>query len=93
VIALKGALDMRFDDMPPLPRRLASRTLASAFTWLRAVVVLGTIAIATIGSSARIGGEMNAALQAPGARAMVILLLATPLALAFRHRSLVKSEN
>lgn len=56
------------------------------FRWLRAVVVLAVLAVATLGSSARIGGEVNAALQIQGARTISIVLLATPFVVALRTR-------
>jgi hypothetical protein len=65
---------------------VAAPLFMSTFRWLRAVVVLAVLAVATLGSSARIGGEVNAALQMQGAHTISIVLLATPFVVALRTR-------
>lgn len=88
----KGASTMHYPPWPAIARRPAFRCLTHIFVWLRAMVVLAVVAIATVGSSARVSGEMNAALQTPGAHTIAILLLAAPLALAFRRSSLARKQ-
>jgi hypothetical protein len=56
------------------------------YRWLRAVVVLAVLAVATLGSFARIGGEVNAALQMQDARTIAVVFLATPLVVALCMR-------
>jgi hypothetical protein len=71
-------------SMPAAISHLAPRLFVPTITWLRAVAVLAVLAVATLGSSARIGGEMNAALQMQSTRTFAIALLAAPIVLAFR---------
>lgn len=69
--------------MPSFIQNIApSRALAS-LRWLAAIAVLGFLAVAFAGPSARV---VNAALQTQGARAVALVLLATPIVLALRSR-------
>ncbi len=52
-----------------------------------AVVFLAVVAVASAGQSARVGGEVSAVLQNPGTRPVAAMLLATPLLLSMRKRT------
>ena len=72
--------------MSTFAQHLACQRILPSFRWLAAVALLAFFTLASVGSSARVSGEMNAALQVPGARVFAVLLLAAPIVLALRSR-------
>jgi hypothetical protein len=62
-------------------------TLQKKLRHALAVLFLVIIAVASAGQSARVGGEVSAALQNAGTRPVMAVLIATPLLLSMRKRS------
>jgi hypothetical protein len=61
--------------------------LRQRLRYVAAVVFLAFVAAASAGQSARVGGEVSAVLQNPGARPVMAMLVAAPLLLSMRKRS------
>ncbi len=72
--------------MPSFRQYLVPSRVLPSVRLLAAIAVLGFLAVASAGSSARVSGEVNAALQTQGARTVALVLIATPIVLALRSR-------